>query len=161
MATLIVFDLNQVFVKTQGKGKYNVRPHLDDFIQSIDRLLCQGDIEIAFWTSKPEHIGRPILNSILGDTLFKRALFTWYRDACTPIVIDDNPYHTRKDLRKIWAQYPQYTKTNTYLIDDSPTKCADFPDNLIQAPPYLGPRKAPNDQGFYQILKMLENKLKA
>lgn len=160
MPTLIVFDLNGIFAKTQGKGKYSVRPHLAEFTLAVDHLISQGDIEIAFWTSKPEDNGKPILEGILGQTLLKKALFTWYRDECTPVIIDGNPYHTRKDLRRIWARYPQYTERDTYLVDDSPSKCADFPNNLIQAPPYLGPRKAPDDQGFQEILDQIKEKVK-
>lgn len=155
---LIIIDLNGPLVKTQPKGKYNIRPHLDHFIAQMTDMILRDVIQVAFWTSKPEEKARPIFEAILGNTLLKHALFVWYRDACTPIVIDNNPFHTKKDLTKVWGAFPQYNESNTYLLDDTPSKCGDFPANLIQAPPYLGPRKARQDDGFKIMLQLIKEK---
>lgn len=159
MTTLIIIDLNGIIVKTHGKGKFSVRPNLDYFVNELTKLIRQNIIKIAFWTSKPEENGRAIFEIVIGGTLWKHALFTWYRDECTPIVIDNNPFHTQKDLRKVWSQYSEYNESNTFLLDDSPSKCGDYPNNLIHAPSYLGPRKAPNDNGFKSMIKMIHQQI--
>lgn len=156
---LMILDVNGVIVKTQGKGRYSVRPGVKSFLAQLHELIKQGQIELAFWTSKPSDTAEPILQDLVPKDLLDKTLFIWYREACTPTVIDGNPFHTIKDLEQVWMTFPQFSKKNTFLVDDTPSKCPDQPDNLIIAPPYLGPRNAPNDAGLTTIFRDITSKI--
>ena len=158
-ATLIILDINYVLGKCQSANRFSPRPGVDRFLEKLTYLVTQGRIDLAFWTSKPQETAEPILRQLVSPTLLTKTCFIWYRDACTPTVIDGNPFHTIKDLEKVWRTFPQYTKKNTYLVDDTPSKCPEYPENLIVAPPYLGPRKAPYDVGLDTIFVAIIAKL--
>jgi len=158
---LIILDINYVLGKCQTATRFSPRPGVNDFLIKLTNLVVQEKIDVAFWTSKPKETAEPILHDLVSQALLEKTLFMWYRDSCTPTVIDGNPFHTIKDLGKVWRSFPQYTQKNTYLVDDTPSKCPEYPGNLIVAPPYLGPRKAPHDAGLAMIYCAIMAKLKA
>ena len=159
---LFLLDLNGILCKSSG-AKASPRPHLTTFLRHIEKRQAEGKAQFAIWTSKMEHNALPII-----ETLFNKAdaqsfrtklLFCWYKSHCTPIYTDEDPYAVVKDLEHVWHFYPQFDETNTYLVDDTPSKIGKYTPNLIHVPAFEGPRKAPNDCALLDLCAIIDSKL--
>lgn len=137
---LVIFDLNGTLCATSfrsaartrarapdGKARtkyYWIRPGAHRLVRS---LLERGD-EVAVWTSCPARNAEPLALGVLGEELYAQVRFVFAREQCT--LVGDGMYGSKKDLRAVWRQFPQYDVTNTVLVDDSFDKVVQHPNHV-------------------------------
>lgn len=146
-AFLVVLDLNGVLLYREGKQLFP-RPHVEEFLRFI-----MSNFVVAVWTSSEERNAVPIIESLFGHWK-ERLLFQWYRSRCTMCPTEEKPYATRKDLQKIFDEWPEsFHAVNTIIVDDSREKCS-HPDNALCPLPFL--QRNDSDEGLLDTIRTLQ-----
>ena len=148
-AFLLVLDLNGVLGVRQRRG-FDKRPHVAKFIK-----YALSNFVVSVWTSCEERNGKLIIEDLFGDDR-DRLLFTLFRSHCTPNPTADKPFGTKKDLQKIFSQWPEsFHAVNTIIVDDSPDKCS-HPDLALCPTQFNGDVPETNDTGLLKIMETLD-----
>jgi len=142
---LVIFDLNGTLCSTSFRSHANTRARAADGkartkyywlrtgVQSFLQGLLDNGYEVAVWTSCPARNAEPLALGVLGDELYAQVKFVFGRDQCT--LVRDGKYGSKKDLRRVWRQFPQYHQGNTLLVDDSLDKVVQY-NNYIPIEEY-------------------------
>ncbi|KIY72494.1 hypothetical protein CYLTODRAFT_486329 [Cylindrobasidium torrendii FP15055 ss-10] len=136
---LIVLDLNGALLhRTKSSKGIRLRPHLDLFVAFIFHPTTRDWLDAMVWSSaQPQNVSR-MVSSAFGK--HETALLdVWTRDKMdlTPDAYK-RKVQTVKDLRKVWAAFPQHSQATTILVDDSPAKARLQPYNQICLSEYVG-----------------------
>ena len=145
---------------TANGYKVYFRPGHKSFLRRLFRL---GDI--AVWTSAMPKNAVPMVTGVFDGLLSmdplttlttdicdrpssnvdpspasedRRLLFLWTQDKCE--VVRQPCAHKpdfRKDLNKVWSQFPEHSASTTLMIDDSAAKLYGHTSNLISIPEFL------------------------
>jgi len=139
--------------------KVIIRPHCREFLES-----CYSKFTVGFFTSTCEWNVKAILNKLLTPEQHKATALMWFRDRTRfdPILSADKMgFDTIKMLEDVF-QNPMvnekrlYSKENTLLIDDSPTKTRfNDPSNIIICKAFVGEE---NDRGLLDLLEIIPQK---
>lgn len=108
---LLIFDLNKVLL-CKNKHKHTsffLRPFVHDFILDMFQLF-----DVAVWTSGRTDTMNKAMNHIFGHCKDK-LVFYWTQNECTQMNLR-YPYEFKKELSKVWEQFPQYNQHNTVSI---------------------------------------------
>jgi hypothetical protein len=90
------------------------------------------NFKVAVWTSNIAANAESIVSLAFGERV-KRLEFIYNREQCD---LGAN-YSSKKDLRRIWNRYPEFTPDNTYIIDDEEDKILESQrSNYIYIPPF-------------------------
>lgn len=109
--------------KTRTKYIY-LRPGAISF---LEWLLEHFDVGV--WTSCIEQNARDIVNAAIPYQLRSRFKFLFHRGHCE--LVPGPGYKSIKDLRKVWERFSAYGAHNTHAIDDTESKYARQPENLV------------------------------
>jgi hypothetical protein len=123
------------------------RTDLHDILHYLDRHFC-----LAVWTSAKSKSAKQLVAALMPPAVAARLLFVWAQHDCDTVVTsnnnstgsgcddsdDDNSSIFKKDLSKIWKEYPVWNASNTLLMDDSPDKCVAWQENAVHPPPLNG-----------------------
>jgi len=119
------------------------RPHLDSFLEFLDRHFC-----LAVWTSGKAKTARALVRALVPQPIADRLLFVWAQHHCQvvePPSSSSSPLHPsqvvyKKDLSRVWQEFPLWNHSNTLLLDDSPDKCVAWRENALHPPRLHGLR---------------------
>lgn len=152
-AFLLVLDLNGVLV-ARGRGSFADRPGVEEFVRFV-----MNNFVVAVWTSGLERTSIPIIDKVLNGYQ-DRLLFQLYRDSCGARPTPDKPYHTVKNLQRIFDSYPKsFNAVNTIIVDDSPDKCS-HPDIALCPESFNDPERQANDRGLEMAMEVLKEVLR-
>lgn len=136
---LLITDLNGVLCRKHPKGEgplpsgwvesksywIEPRPGAKDFIS-----YCLEKWNMAVWSSTTYPNSQPMVDALFTEEQKRRLVFVWYRDRTRlDPEFSDKPhiqsFDTVKNLEDVYS-HPffdrKWTKRNTIIIDDSPTK---------------------------------------
>jgi hypothetical protein len=114
----------------------------------LDRHFC-----LAVWTSARAKSAKQLVAALIPPAVAARLLFVWAQHDCDTVLSnnnntsngsgcddsdDDNNLTLKKDLSKVWKEYPVWNASNTLLMDDSPDKCVAWRENAVHPPPLNG-----------------------
>lgn len=137
---LIVFDLDETVIQflhaknspdamelwhhetsenQKSKLKYSIsekqhivilRPHLKEM---FDFCKKNKNVRVGLWTLSERDYGKSIASILSREFDLPKHFFLFvYGEE------DVEDYKTRKDLSKIWKEFPDYNQHNTFLVDD-------------------------------------------
>jgi hypothetical protein len=117
------------------------RTDLVPFLTFLDRHFC-----LAVWTSAKARTANQLLRLLVPTSIAGRLLFVWAQHHCEkfePSPDDGSDFEAgipqfRKDLSRVWREFPLWNSTNTLLMDDSPDKCVAWRENAVHPPPLHG-----------------------
>jgi hypothetical protein len=123
------------------------RTDLHDMLHYLDRHFC-----LAVWTSAKAKSAKQLVAALIPPAVAARLLFVWAQHDCETVISnnntstgsgcddsdDDNSSIFKKDLSKVWKEYPVWNASNTLLMDDSPDKCVAWRENAVHPPPLNG-----------------------
>jgi hypothetical protein len=94
------------------------RPYLQEFLD----FCFSRYASVSIWTAASREWLDKALRGCLAGRPF---LFTWTGERCT-VKYQSRSYHEveiliRKKLAKVWRAFPQMTKHNTFILDDTPS----------------------------------------
>ncbi|KAK6145585.1 hypothetical protein DH2020_022405 [Rehmannia glutinosa] len=139
-------------------GKFLVfkRPFCTEFLK-----FCFERFDVALWSSAREHNIDGVLSEITGG-MRNKFVFVWGQEECTDYGFhclhkEEKPLFL-KEMKDLWEIKPQYSASNTLLIDDEPHKALLNPPNTAIFPqPY---QKHNNQDKFLgpdgELLKYLD-----
>jgi NLI interacting factor-like phosphatase len=111
------------------------RPDLGAFLEFLDHHFC-----LAIWTSAKAKTAKALVQELFPTAITKRLLFVWAQHNCdaeqTQGDVADVIY--RKDLGKVWREFPLWNQHNTLQLDDSPEKCRTWQENVVHPPALNG-----------------------
>ncbi|KAJ3217242.1 hypothetical protein HDU67_008264 [Dinochytrium kinnereticum] len=112
-----------------------LRPYLDRFLDDLFQ-----EFKVAVWTSATTKNSVPLVQNIFGKRC-KQLAFHWDRSRCDLVSEIGNPYGSVKNLEKVWLDSTVnaggiWSEKNTLLIDDTPRKSTETPQNLLWLPTY-------------------------
>lgn len=119
-----------------------VLPRIDltNFLQYLDEHFC-----LAVWTSAKTKTAKALIKLLFPNDVANRLLFIWCQNHCEMTAIsaprgDNDAADTlyKKDLNKVWKEYPLWNARNTLLMDDSPDKCEVCKSNAVHPLPLNG-----------------------
>lgn len=135
-AYLLVLDMNGLLIhrepysekrsKTKRERKVWKRPHLDGFLHYIF-----DNFEVGVWSSMTWKNLEPLQDFAFGD---HKPLFTFDNGHCDKEERPGEKDLLKKPLSKVWERYPEFSRENTLLIDDSAAKAKDNPPHLLFCP---------------------------
>lgn len=162
---IIIFDLDETLIHAT-KQKLNIqedfqyedyyvykRPYVDEFLVACSKLCA-----IAIWSSADDDYVQSISNQLINDSI--NLDFIWGRSECwikIAKVYDEDTglkrkeYQNIKPLEKIRRK--GFKMNNLLIIDDSPYKVKDNPDNYFIIEAFEGNQED-------QVLKSLLSYLK-
>ena len=131
---LVIFDLNGTLISKVKRQKakaielkhqfmvndYKVYVR-KDAVKVLNQLFQLG-VSIAVWTSAQN--GHDITRRLFGSN-FDKLEFIWTRSDCLEV----NGVHS-KPLHLVFEKNDKWNAQNTFIVDDSPSKAADNPENL-------------------------------
>jgi hypothetical protein len=132
------------------------RTDLHGMLHYLDQHFC-----LAVWTSAKAKTARQLVASLIPPAVAAKLLFVWAQHDCETVVSvsntnrsccddndidehenddndDDNSSKFKKNLSKVWKEYPVWNASNTLLMDDSPDKCVAWRENAVHPPPLNG-----------------------
>lgn len=136
---LIIFDLNGVLIDRQYNKDRSYKPKIKGSSQIghflawrrplLDRLLNTvfEEYDVALWSSVStwniEQFGKYAFGSH-----WKKLKFVFNQEHCeaVPGITKKRPLFL-KNLSEVWRKFPEYTKQNTLLVDDSAEKSRNNP----------------------------------
>jgi hypothetical protein len=120
------------------------RTDLYDMLHYLDQHFC-----LAVWTSAKAKSAKQLVNALIPPHVVARLLFVWAQHDCDTNNTsgsghgcddsdDDNNLTFKKDLSKVWTEFPAWNSHNSLLMDDSPDKCVAWRDNAVHPPALNG-----------------------
>lgn len=107
------------------------RPNLDQFIDH-----CFTNFTVAVWSSAQKQTVDNLVEFVFGNRKTE-LLFVWDQTKCETVETGKKKPLFKKQLVEVWKEYPDYDKSNTFLMDDSPEKVADNPpETWLQITPW-------------------------
>ncbi|KAH9272522.1 hypothetical protein BASA83_005331 [Batrachochytrium salamandrivorans] len=141
-----------------------LRPYFDAL---LDFLAQNKQITFAVWTSAQRENAIGLTKFAFGD-LDPQVNFIWDRTYCDHAPMGQTSHATIKDLSRIWnsnSTNPDgiWSEKNTILVDDSPHKFRESPQNALQIPTFtFETRKLPklvnptNDTALVSLMLWLK-----
>jgi hypothetical protein len=122
---LLILDLNGTLCqRSRTKKNFCVRPHLHAFFDYIFHNFA-----VMVWSSAREDSVRNMCEMFENNQPF----IIWSRKHFNLSAAEYySNTETLKDLTKVWNELPEFDATNTIVLDDSLSKLAAQPYNLIQ-----------------------------
>jgi len=97
------------------------RPDLDEFLN-----YCLDNFTVSVWSSAwPANVDR-LCEYIFTPKQRSQLLFEWNQTMCDRV---NNVY--QKNLSRVWEEFPQYSPTNTLMLDDSDAKMENNPIECV------------------------------
>lgn len=102
-----------------------VRPGLYRFL-----TFLFANFDVAVWTAAHVTYMNAVVNHIFTQTQRQELVFAWSYAQCEPYIPDK--CLRLKPLRRIWSRYfNRYSKSNTFIIDDTPETYSENVDNAL------------------------------
>jgi hypothetical protein len=145
------------------------RTDLHDMLHYLDRHFC-----LAVWTSAKAKSAKQLVAALIPPAVAARLLFVWAQHDCDTVVTnnntstgsggddsddDDNSSVFKKNLSKVWKEYPAWNASNTLLMDDSPDKCVAWRENAVHPPPLNGLAETTQDDSNNDEINALQQRL--
>lgn len=121
------------FVWENMSGEYKVfaRPHLQEF---LDFLFANFDVSV--WTAASKSYAIFIIDNFILVEPERRLKYIFFSYHCKESIgVTD----AQKSLSMLWTEFglaDQYSRDDTYIIDDSEEVCETQPDRCIQIRPF-------------------------
>ncbi|MCJ1361527.1 hypothetical protein MMC16_000627 [Acarospora aff. strigata] len=162
---LLVVDLNGTLIsRNRAKGTFVERPNLASFLEYV-----LENHTLMIWSSaRPENVAK-VCQRLFSKTQRRKVIGEWARDT---LDLADWEYREKvqvyKRLDKIWKDkriryfHPdaesggEWDQSNTVLIDDSKTKAATQPHNLLEVPEFTNSPEQRNTDVLKQVTAYLE-----
>lgn len=113
-------------------GSYKVfqRPDLQEF---LDYLF--NHFKVSVWTAASKSYALFIIDKFILTKPDRTLEYIFFSHHCRE---SKRKANTQKKLDLLWDHYnlPEFTKTNTYIIDDHPEVHSNQPDRCIQVVPF-------------------------
>lgn len=163
---LVILDLDETLILSEDKeipdhdyhfdsdnckiwGKK--RPHLELFLLELQKIA-----DIGFWSASSRDYVDAILEAIL-PTEIKPIIILDIRSCSTKRYYNiGNISMTTKPLKKVWKTHKQYNRSNTIIIDDTPTTYAENYGNALPITKYNGSN---DDKELLSLLEKLKGRL--
>lgn len=127
------------------------RPHLEFFLKELHKIT-----EIGFWSASSRDYVDAILEVILPSEL-KPVIIMDVRSCSKKSYYNiGNVSVTTKPLKKIWKTHKQYNRSNTIIVDDTPSTYADNYGNALPIAKYNGSH---DDRELLLLLDKLKARL--
>ena len=149
----IILDLDGTLVNcTEDENKKIIidkRPYLEEFFDTIFEI-CES---VSIWSAGDKDYVHYVLDRI--KPLNKKFLFIKTSDSCTKVYKYEYGYYIYlKKLGNIWKNKTLgLTKSNTIIIEDTPTNCIKNYGNSIYIPSYAGNKK---DEYLLKLIKYIK-----
>jgi carboxy-terminal domain RNA polymerase II polypeptide A small phosphatase len=125
-----------------GDYYYYKRPHLDFFIEKVKVLF-----KLALWSSADKYYVNEVKQQLFANTPLE---FAWDRTKCTYTKKGGEGIY-EKQLHKL--EKLNWDLANIFIIDDSPEKLSNYPQNHLLIPSWIGDK---NDQELIKIIEVLK-----
>lgn len=171
--TLFIFDLNGTLLyRRHLKDKVSPKPSIRGIKvgshlvwvrpgvkKMIETKLSEGH-HLAVWTSMTEANAMNLIDLVFGDVK-SRLMFVWTQEDCLVIPGDTKEKPLMfKPLVRVWFAFPQFNKSNTVLVDDSPQKTVLNPSECFwQVPTFEGDPRDKALAGKVNLIKSHPNPL--
>lgn len=146
---LLVLDLNGTLVHRQYKhakkkpclrepdfviGNFDCykRPGIETFLD-----FCFQNFDVGVWTSATARNAFPLLK-VLFDDRADDLKFVYTREDCIDVKNTDTDHSSTKDMSLVWKNFPEYSKQDTIVIEDSTDKHVPNTDIVMVIKPYDG-----------------------
>ncbi|KAK4526962.1 hypothetical protein GAYE_SCF31G4883 [Galdieria yellowstonensis] len=135
---VFVFDLNGTLMyeeryyskyKKAYVKKLTLRDYCRELLDTVFRYF-----RVAVWSSAVWKNTRFRCRFAFGD-YYDHLLFVWSRRQCTEKISSASSFATKKDLERIWVQFPGTSAKNTVIIDDDAYKVESYARNCIVVDP--------------------------
>lgn len=109
------------------------RPHLNAFLDH-----CFKHYTVAVWSSAQGQNVSDLVDFVFGEERKRELLFVWDQTKCETIETGKEKPLFKKPLSRVWAEYPKYNSSNTFIMDDSKDKMLGNPENTwMQVKPWI------------------------
>jgi hypothetical protein len=127
-----LFDYGDVAIWTSARPK-NAIPMV---LRAFKGLLDIEAIKLLSSTiAEQVHRQKAVVDFVGSGT--RTLKFLWTQEECDIIDSETSEITFRKDLDKVWMEFPEYNESNTVMVDDSMDKLRDHSENLLCIPEYL------------------------
>lgn len=117
------------------------------------------NFDVAIWTSAEAQNTPPVLvDRYICGPENRKTVFVWSREGMQKDLNGQDRNATLKDLQHVWNFYPQYSESNTVLIDDTVTKARLQPDNHLQINEWKSNQS--DDESLIRLMNYLDILLK-
>ena len=157
---LVILDMNKLLVYRAFKPKLHEEyAHVEPFIEQATLLgehytflrpharefvtYLLDNYRVAVWSSAWAKNVNLLCEHVFGARRGE-LLFEWDQTMCAEITPHPDPKEKKplfqKDLFKVWSRFPEYTESNTIIIDDCAYKMRDNPTEcVILTEPWIPP----------------------